>query len=194
MTLEIRIEGDVQEMVRSLDDQQRRIVPAAQVSAINKTAAQVRTRAVRELARSKKLKARAVRKRFALIRATRRRPAALLRVKLAGGVPSSDLGAPRQTAAGARAGRHSFPGAFVATMPSGNTGVYRRLPAAARSTGRDSKGRPRRHRLPIAEVRIPLNPEAEQITNRLVRTFAAGKFREIFARELRWRLQRRGLL
>lgn len=41
-------------------------------------------------------------------------------------VKASYLGKPRQTKAGARAGQHAFPGAFVATMKSGHVGIFKR--------------------------------------------------------------------
>jgi hypothetical protein len=39
---------------------------------------------------------------------------------------ASDVGKPRPTRAGVTVGKHKFPGAFVATMASGHTGVFKR--------------------------------------------------------------------
>lgn len=39
---------------------------------------------------------------------------------------ASDVGKPRQTRAGVTVGKHKFPGAFIATMESGHTGVFKR--------------------------------------------------------------------
>ena len=61
------------------------------------------------------------------------------------------LGKPRQQKRGARVGKHTFPGAFVASMASGYTGIFTRRDAAASATGVDSKGRPRKGRLPLEE-------------------------------------------
>jgi len=41
-------------------------------------------------------------------------------------VRASDVGTPRQSRLGARAGKHFFSGAFVATMPSGHIGIFKR--------------------------------------------------------------------
>lgn len=60
-----------------------------------------------------------------------------------------NLGALTQQADGARAGRHVFPGAFVATMPNGFRGIFRR-------TGRfGRRGNPRLERIEVEKVDLP---------------------------------------
>jgi hypothetical protein len=70
-------------------------------------------------------------------------------------VAVSYLGTPRQTKSGAKVGARAFPGAFVATMPTGHTGVFRRRGQS---------------RLPIQEVMQPLDKAgqvADEVVNRL---------------------------
>jgi len=73
------------------------------------------------------------------------------------------LGTPRQTRAGARVGSHFFDKAFVATMPTGHVGIFRRQ---------------RRSRLPIKEEVVYLTPARHaidgvkaQLADRLSMTF-----------------------
>ncbi len=63
------------------------------------------------------------------------------------------IGKIQKTRRGAKVGKHEFIGAFTATMPRGNSGVFRR-------EGRTA--------LPIQEVKLALEPEASRIIENLV--------------------------
>lgn len=98
-------------------------------------------------------------------------------------VAYSYLGALRQTATGARAGNRSvIPGAFIATMRSGHTGIFTR----ARKTVRRTEGRPETspENLPILEEMAVLNKsigELEQILERV-----PERYRELARQEMRF--------
>ncbi len=70
-------------------------------------------------------------------------------------LPLIKFGKPRQTAQGVRVGSNVVDGTFVATMPSGHTGVYRRKTKA---------------RLPITEVTQSFEPIRAPLTRALEQT------------------------
>lgn len=77
-------------------------------------------------------------------------------------VKASVFGKPRQTRGGARAGKQVFPEAFVATMPSGHTGIFER---AIGRLSRFTKGRRGSSpNLPIVEQLVSLR-SAEAVLN-----------------------------
>lgn len=170
------VKGSMKEITRDLTRVQRKVVPAATVSALNKTAVTVRKSSTQDISRTKAITPqRLIRDRLRLVRASRRNLAALILARLTG-VAAGKLGTPRQQAKGARVKRHFFPGAFVATMPSGYKGIFQR---------RGTK------RLPIEEKVIPLQPEADKIIRKHVNTTGAAAWVKNFQRELKWRLDKR---
>lgn len=156
--------------------------------ALNRAGTRSRTAAVRETAKDTGIKQKVIRERMKLRRASRRRLRAVL-TALTLGVRAIDAGKARQNAAGVRVAGRSFPGAFITTVPSGKQGVFRRKPSAASSTGRDSKGRPKKNRLPIEHVRIPIRTEATRAALKAVNTVGAREWvkeaERLLARELR---------
>ncbi len=62
------------------------------------------------------------------------------------------------TVAVCRVGKYLFPGgAFIQQLANGRWHVLRRLPEARFATGHDHQGRPRKNRLPVEVVKIPLS-------------------------------------
>jgi len=61
----------------------------------------------------------------------------------------SNFGTLTQGADGARAGKYSFPGSFVATMPNGFRGIFRRTGKFGR------RGNPRLERIAVERVELP---------------------------------------
>lgn len=59
-------------------------------------------------------------------------------------------------------------GSFIATMPNKKTGVFVRNPNSPSSSGRDRKGRVRKNRLGIQELKIDIHQAAEQLMIELV--------------------------
>lgn len=175
--MKLDVKGDMKAITRDLRKVERSIVPAATVSALNKTARQVRTASTREISRTKAITPqRLVRDRLQFVRATRRFLVAAIVARLHG-IAAAKLGIPRQSATGASVKRHTFPGAFVAVMPSsGHRGIFKRVG---------------KQRLPIREQRVSLQPEASDIVERHVRTTGAVAWVKNFERELAWRLSRK---
>jgi len=178
--LALKVKGSIKAVTSDLTKVQKQIVPTAAASALNKSAAKVRTVGVRETAQRVGVKQRFVRARTRIRNATRKRLSAWLFVILAG-IPAIVLagGLPgiRQTRAGVRVGRHEFPGAFPALLP-GRVGVFKR------------RGR---KRLPIVEQKVQIDPPANEIFTRHMNATGGREFKRLFEHELKWRLERKGL-
>jgi hypothetical protein len=139
--------------------------------AVRKTLAYVRTHGRRALSQATDvpLKALRLRKRVAVKTAfTGNR---LAGIAWFGTLPikAAALGPPRQTKTGAKVRGHVFPGAFVATMPTGYRGVFRR-------SGAD--------RLPIREETVPLDTAEAAVAAVFER--APERLRTTFLQEFRW--------
>jgi Prophage minor tail protein Z (GPZ) len=128
-----------------------RDAPRAASRALNRTAQNVQTVAVRLMAQDVGLQNNAVRPSVKIDRATPARPAAAVRttgkriplIAFNASGPEPSRGRGRVTYRIGRGGRHSVPGSFIATMPSGHRGVFKR-----RTT----------RRLPISELFGPSLP------------------------------------
>ncbi|EOD1553419.1 phage tail protein [Escherichia coli] len=74
-----------------------------------------------------------------------------------GNLPAIKLNTTRRRAGdGLRVGKYFFRGAFIRQLANGRWHVLRRLPEARFATGRDHQGRPKKNRLPVEVVKIPL--------------------------------------
>lgn len=145
-----------------------RLQERAAVDAINRVARGVRTRSARAIAHGRGLPVRLVNARVRIRKATRARPEARVWIGTYA-IKLSRIGKPRQTKKGATAGKRPIiPSAFVATMPSGHTGVFKRRGGA---------------RLPIDEQQVQLMPAAEQVL-RLQMAAAKPLVQREFARRL----------
>ena len=87
-----------------------------------------------------------------------------VRMELSGGalnrgnLPAIKLNTTRRRAGeGLRVGKYFFRGAFIQQLANGRWHVLRRLPEARFATGHDHQGRPRKNRLPVEVVKIPLS-------------------------------------
>lgn len=140
--------------------------------AINKTLKWLDTQGRRAVAKEFGLPVRAMTraKRIKRVNATSRRLSGILWLGIAP-VKAAYFGKPRQLKKGAKAGKKTFPGAFVATMRSGHIGIFRR------------KGK---SRLPIREVRVPLQG-AQGIVSSIARQ-ADKRLLTIFQQELSYEL------
>ena len=186
MTTTIRVTGgkSMKRVIKDVNRVNKKIVPAARVSALNKVAAKIRTASYRDAAKSIGIPQRVLRgsrvkripARVILRRANRRREAALL-TALTLPVAAAKAGNAKQGRKGARVGRHhQFGGSFVATMPSGHRGIFRRKPGVGR--------------LPINEVTIPLSPMLERAIEKNLKAMGQREWPRIFERELAFRLRR----
>lgn len=94
------------------------------------------------------------------------------------------LGSARQTRSGARVGSRAFPGSFLATMPSGHLGVFKRDESLLRrSKGRSAGSAPN---LPITEQTVALKAAESRI--RSIFDQAPERLRTVFLQEMRFRL------
>lgn len=144
----------------------------AAVRALNKTGRWMRTRVASETARSLNVKVGAVRAGLILVRAKRSRPESVVALKRSAGVIKvSTLGRVSQNAKGVRVGKRQFDRAFMATMPNGHAGVFRRKEKA---------------RLPIQQVQIIVTGRMREVMEDLSDGEAMKKFEQIFERELRY--------
>ena len=83
----------------------------------------------------------------------------------------------RQTRTGVASRGRRVAGAFIARMPSGHRGVFKRHPGAGR--------------LPIKEQTVPISPQAEQIIQKHQDTTGAAAWVKNFNREMRRRLAKK---
>lgn len=188
MTFRTSVRVDDRAMRRDLKRVKGPIAARVKRRALNRAGAKSRTATVREVSRATGIKQKTIRQRVVLRKAARRRFRVVITALLLG-VRAIDAGNPRQTATGVRVGKRTFPGAFVATVGNGKRGVFRRKPEAASATGRDSKGRLKKGRLPIEHERIPIDAVTRAAALRAVNTVGAAEFvreaERLLQRELR---------
>lgn len=144
----------------------------AAVRALNKTARWMRTKIASQTAQNLNVKVGAVRSGLVLVRAKKSRPESIVALSRAAGViKASQLGRVSQNTRGVRAGKRQFDHAFLATMPNGHQGVFRR------------RGK---NRLPIQEVQIVVTGKMRDVMENLSDGSAMRQFEMIFDRELRY--------
>ncbi|MDA0782413.1 MAG: phage tail protein [Proteobacteria bacterium] len=146
----------------------------ASMRSLNKTALWLRTQATRKISKNKRITQKIIRQRLRVLKASRSQLKSHVLASL-GGVTATKVGKPRQTRTGAKVKQYNFPGAFIATMPSGHTGIYKRK---------------RKTRLPIRELSIPLEPESSDIIESFLDNGVKERFETIFRRELKFLVQR----
>jgi len=150
----------VERQVRGIPGAMKRIMPRA----INRTATTARARIARKLAANTKFKVSEVKKGIRIIKANVARWEATIDITERQ-LPLIQFGARGSKRRGVsyiiseRGGRKRLPHAFIRTMPTrgdtqkhGYRGVFMRKDKAKFSEGFDSKGRPRKGRLPIREL------------------------------------------
>lgn len=153
------------------------VVLRSKVAATNKALTQTRTQIRKDLSRETGVPSKQLGKRFKLYRASFKRQRARLFI---GTMPFSvyKLGITELKRGGVSVrgpgGRQKVGDAFVATMPNGKTGVFRRKT---------------RKRLPIAEVKIHIARPTRDIASRHLKTLA-NKFERLFDTEFTTRVRR----
>lgn len=174
MTVSVTLQGDMRAILRDLSRvnglKQDRAARRALAFAVRR----IRTRTAQILGRRYLVPQRALRPR--LIAQRRSKGDLWFFTALLNRILARDLGKPRELKrGGARAGRHLFEGAFVATMKSGKTLVMKR------------RAKPR---LPIDERGVPLTG-AKRFTDRNVNRLGAAAFKREFLRLMRRELARK---
>ncbi len=169
MSINIEVTDNINKVIESINAERKKVEKAA-VRALNKTALWIKSQAAREISEEKKINLNVIRKRLRIFKAKTSRLDVLMRANLYD-IRASEVGKMKQTRKGAKVGKHEFIGAFTATMPRGNSGVFRR-------EGRKA--------LPIQEVKLGLEPEASKIIKELVNYETEGIFEKYFERELNY--------
>jgi Prophage minor tail protein Z (GPZ) len=146
----------------------------AEKRAISKTTTKARSELVKDVARQNDITQKVIRQFRSVRKISRSR---LTGIAWLGYKPikASYVGRPRQTKRGARVRRFFFEGAFVATMPTGHVGVFKR------------KGK---ERLPIAEQVIELQQVAGSAA--AVRDRMGDEFIKRFRQELNFEVNVKG--
>lgn len=134
--------------------------------AINKTLSWVRTHGRRAIARESGVPMKALRQRIFVTPATDHTQHGSVWFGIAP-IKAIYIGTAYQTRSGVTVGRHSFPGAFLARMPSGHRGVFKRVGRA---------------RLPIKEATVSL--EASRAAMEGIAAEAPARMNTIFAHEI----------
>jgi Prophage minor tail protein Z (GPZ) len=185
----IDIRADVDRAVRSLTELQRTVIPAATARALNKTAAQAKTQAGREIRQRYNIGTRFLGRQISVIRATKTSLMAIVR-PLGRKFPVYAFQA-RQTRAGVRVQiKRGAPKviahAFIARTRSGHVGVFARGVYAGRSFLHQ------RPRLPITElytVGVPQAFGAKVVIEALERK-VKQRFPDLLAHEIRFAISR----
>lgn len=144
--------------------------------AVNKTGRWVASQGAREISKAHDVPLKALRSRRRV--ATRLARGAMDSAHVFFGtlpIAASYLGKPKQTATGAIVGKYQFDGAFVAKMPSGHVGIFKRKGHA---------------RLPIEEQRVLLSGAPAAIQR--IAALGPERLRTTFLQELRYETLVRG--
>lgn len=194
---DIEFKSEIARAKRELSWYERKIIPKAAASALNKTATTVRAKARPELAKEMGVIQAQVKDQFFINRATlgnlsagvgvRHKPMALTKFKatrqLKRGVTSKAYG-----------NRRLYPGAFIATMESGHTGVFlssRKRGRAARIHGHKVSRSGHRYRSSKIVKQIygpnPSTTFGQKRMTALNNQVATERFHTVFAHEIRWR-------
>ncbi|WP_265017132.1 phage tail protein [Wolbachia endosymbiont (group B) of Endotricha flammealis] len=147
---------------------ERKKVEKATVSALNKTAIWLKSKAAKEISEEKKIKLTLMRRRLRIFKAKTSRLEVLIRANLYD-IRASTIGKIQKTRRGSKVGKHEFIGGFAAVMPKGNSGIFKREGRAA---------------LPIKEVKLSLEPEASRIIGNLVNYEVEEVFEKFFERDI----------
>ncbi|EEV6587648.1 TPA: phage tail protein [Escherichia coli] len=165
------IKGMAQAM-RNLDALDRRAVPRAAATTLNRVAESIIAKTASSVARELAVPRRLIRARIRLSRARADKVNAKVYINT-GNLPAIKLGEARvrlsrskRRKKGERSvtkgggsvlivGKRRIPNAFITRLENGRWHVMQRMPWATSSTGVDRKGRPARYRLPIEVVKTP---------------------------------------
>ncbi|MEB7742204.1 phage tail protein [Escherichia coli] len=162
--------------IRNLNSLDTRMVPQASAWAINRVAQKAVSFATHQVARDtvagdnqvKGIPFHLVKERVRVLKAS---PAGKMYARIRinrGNLPAIKLGAAQVRLARRggkllyrgsvlKVGKYLFRDAFIQQLVNGRWHVLRRLPEAKVATGYDNRGRPRKNRLPVEVVKIPLS-------------------------------------
>jgi len=144
----------------------------ALVRALNKTARWAKAQLATEVAAELQVPIRSVRQHLMIQGARASKPEMQLGLSPKGTVLNAKtLGKPVQSAQGVRIRRRHFDHAFIAQMPTGHRGVFRRQGKA---------------RLPIQSVQLVVTGKMQKAMTRLLNQTLFAQFERLLAREIRY--------
>ena len=188
MAISVDLRADIRAVTKDLKVVRGPMVRRIASQTLNRTLRKVRTDAVDEASSELSIKKSAIRRRFKLFGATRRRLIAevlalILNVRA---IEAGRVG--QQTRRGIRAAGRTFQSAFFANVGSGGRrGIFtRKEPGQRRTRGRSKEASPN---LPIIEATIPIASKIDTILVKLINTTAARFFRKEFERRMRVELR-----
>ena len=147
-------------------------IEKAALRALNKTSRWLRSDLVSQTAKSLNIKSTPIRDVLVIVRAKKTNLKTTVGLSKRGGVIRAiDAGSATQNSKGVRVGKRQFDNAFLATMPSGHHGVFKR------------KGK---ERLPIKEVQIFISSKLHDLMEEASHGRALSHFETVFERELRY--------
>ncbi len=155
----IEVNENIERITHDIDANKAKVELAA-VRALNKTALWLKSQAVREISEEKQIRLKVIGKRLRIIKARKSTLKVLIRAYLYDVRMRNIKQAKIRTA---------FNDAFMATMPRGYRGIFKREGKTA---------------LPIQEVKLPLEPEASRIIENLVNYEVERIFEKYFTHEL----------
>ncbi len=142
----------------------------AVVRALNKTARWLRTQVARDTAKSLAVPVNALKPGLVLLHANRQQlQSGVALANNAGVIKGSALGNPRQTLKGVKVAHRFWGHAFLATMPSGHRGVFKRRGTAS---------------LPIQEIQLVTTGRMAKVMEHLADDAAMQYFETLLVREL----------
>ena len=125
MFFEIKVTENIEKIIQSVDAKKEK-VELATMRALNKTALWVRSQAIKQVSKEKQVPRKLIKTRVGVYKASRKRLRSVVAVDTFV-VKAGKLGTMKQTKIGAKAGKHMFKGAFIATMKGGHKGIFTRI-------------------------------------------------------------------
>ena len=184
----IQIHADMKAVRRDLDRLPRSVVRPSASAALNRTAAQIATRARRRIAAAIQVPQKVIKRRVSVARTRRRLPynaAIYLKYRA---VNAYSVGNVRGYRMGVKAGKHTFPGAwgFGPGYVSKKTGKRFSNGLILKRKGRKA--------YPTEAMKIKIWPQGDYIIQYLTKRLGSLVFRKRFDHEIRRRLRKRQTL
>lgn len=179
---QLNIAADIQALNRGISSLNRDLVDKAIPRSLNKGILKTRSVAVKEIAPQFKVNQREIRRKMFIKRANKFNgratvffsPRGLNPVKLGLSAAQAD-----NLYKGPRVGK-----AFLATMPNGSQQYVVRVPKSTSSSGRDSKGRLRRGRLPVRSIRVRIGRPGVKALNDALNNEGVQAFIREYTRQI----------
>lgn len=189
----LNIAGSSRHIVRDLRARQPKLIKSATVTAMNRANSKVFTEAKREIRSETGIPLKHFKKKLKKYNAKRNKMRARVWMGLNNVIKLSAVNTGKKVqgkwtkyVTGSLEGQ-SISNAFRAKLPSGHQGIFVRKRSASSASGTDSKGRPRKGRLPIQEVVLQISDAAA----RAVKSAGDKHARKAFEKAFRHEVQRR---